>query len=41
MKLLLNCVFTLLYLIAKSEVVAASFFLIHEPKIPKQLSKMD
>lgn len=40
MKKLLNLVFSFFYIFAKSEVSTASFFLIHEPRIPKSLKEL-
>lgn len=37
MKKLLTIIFSFIYLFAKSEVTTASFFLVHEPKIPQKL----
>ncbi|MFY0804738.1 cyclic lactone autoinducer peptide [Peribacillus frigoritolerans] len=37
MKKLLTLLFSFFYLVAKSEVTMASFFLVYEPKIPKTL----
>ncbi|WP_445683061.1 cyclic lactone autoinducer peptide [Solibacillus sp. FSL K6-1126] len=34
MKKLLTLLFSFFYFVAKSEVTTASFFLVHEPKIP-------
>jgi cyclic lactone autoinducer peptide len=37
MKKLLTVIFSFIYLFAKSEVTTASFFLVHETKIPQKL----
>ncbi|MFU7592104.1 cyclic lactone autoinducer peptide [Priestia sp. RMT2NF4] len=37
MKFLIQILFSFFYLVANTEVKTASFFLIHEPKIPQQL----